>query len=108
MDTFFARTDTLVSVALAALLPPGTYTIDLTLTDGPDDVAVAGEIPLIVGPAPTNAPGGADRPGLTPVGPGGGLGSLWFVTAGLAILLAFGLGAILYRRNRRRLRAVVT
>ncbi len=109
MDTFFARTDTLVSVSLAALLPPGTYTIDLSLTDAPQDVAAAGEIELIVGAPPVNAPGGADGPGLIPVGPGGMSGSLALVITGLAIILAvLWLGAVFYLWNRRRARPVIT
>jgi hypothetical protein len=105
MDTFFARTDTLVSVSLAALLPPGSYTIDLTLTDTTQDVSTTGLIPLTVGAPPAPASTLADGPGLIQVGPGGASGSLALGAAGLAIVLALlGLGAILRRRHQRRLR----
>jgi hypothetical protein len=104
MDTFFARTDTLVSVSLAALLPPGSYTIDLTLTDATQDVSATGVIPLTVGAPPASASSGGDGPGLIQVGPGGASGSLALGLAGLAIFLAvLGLGVI-RRRHQRRLR----
>jgi hypothetical protein len=105
MDTFFARTDTLVSVSLATLLPPGSYTIDLTLTDATQDVSATGAIPLTVGAPTPSGPGGGEGLGLIQVGPGGGSGSLAIAAVGLASLLAvLGLGAILRRRHQRRLR----
>lgn len=109
MDTFFARTDTLVSVSLAALLPPGSYTIDLTLTDAAQGASATSLIPLTVGAAPTSGQGGGAGPGLIQVGPGGQSGSLALGAASLAIVLAvLGLGAILRRRNQRRLRLATT
>jgi hypothetical protein len=49
MDTFYAHTDTLVEVPLAALLQPGTYTIRLTLEDPAQDLhASEAAIPLVV------------------------------------------------------------
>ena len=104
MDTFFARTDALVSVSLATLLPPGYYTIDLTLTDAMQSAAITGLIPLIVGaPAPSAAPGSG------PAGPGGAPGSLELLIAAVLIALAvLGLGAIRTVRKHRRLRPATT
>jgi hypothetical protein len=103
MDTFYARTDALVSVSLAALLPSGTYTIELTLADTAQTVEATGVIDLVVGAAPTNAQRGVDGPGLTPVGPGGAFDPMLLGVVALAIALALlGLGALAIERKRRR------
>jgi hypothetical protein len=108
MDTFFARTDTLVSVSLAGLLSPGSYTIELTLTDAAQGVSAADVIALTVGEPPAGTPGGGTGPGLIPIGPGGASGFLALMLGGLAIVLvALGFGAILRRRHRRRLRPAI-
>jgi hypothetical protein len=68
MDTFYAHTDTLVEVPLAALLQPGSYSIRLTLEDADQDVGASeAAIPLMVEapPAPDVVTGLV--PGLTEV-----------------------------------------
>jgi hypothetical protein len=70
MDTFYARTDTFVAVPLGALLPPGTYTIELNLSDAAQRIERTGVINLVVAAAPAST-GGGDGPELVPVGPGG-------------------------------------
>jgi hypothetical protein len=102
MDSFYARTDTLVSVALDTLLPQGSFAIELTLTDAPQLVAVTNVIDLTVGAPPTSANGVGDAPGSTLVGPGGAPVPLEFVIAGILILVAvFGLVVLGYRAGRR-------
>jgi hypothetical protein len=108
MDTFYARTNTLVSVSLAGLLPEGAYSIELALTDASESVEATGVIDLLVVATATNAPGVVDGPGLTPVGPedlGRSSGSMALVVAGLAIglaLLALGAYSLGRRRGRTR------
>ncbi|HUS22473.1 MAG TPA: DUF916 domain-containing protein [Aeromicrobium sp.] len=67
MDSFYARSSTLVEVPLAALLNPGVYRIHLTL-EAEGARAEDPTIPLIIGEQPV--PGGPDQPstdGLTAV-----------------------------------------
>ena len=102
MDTFFAHTDTLVSVSLATLLAQGTYTIELRLTDAPQDISTTDVIGLTVGAPPTSASGGADAPGLTPAGPGGAPVPMELVIAGiLIVLVVLGLVGLGFRAGRR-------
>jgi hypothetical protein len=105
MDTFYAWTDTFVAVSLASLLPAGNYTVELTLADDLEGVETAAIINLVVEAPPTNASGGGDGPGLTPVGPGGAAQSMALILAGLALVLAvLGLGAFVLARKRRQAR----
>jgi hypothetical protein len=108
MDTFFARTDTLVSVSLAVLLPPGTYTVELGLSDAAQGASAANVIALTVGEPPAGTPG-ATEPGLVPGSPTGALGLLILVLAGLAtVLAALGYGVLIRRRQLRRRRPAVS
>jgi hypothetical protein len=101
MDTFYARTDTFVAVPLGALLPPGTYTIELNLSDAAQRIERTGVINLVVAAAPAST-GGGDGPELVPVGPGGTTQSLALVAIGLVITLAvLGLGVVVLNRKRR-------
>jgi hypothetical protein len=101
MDTFYARTDTLVAVSLATLLPAGRYTIELALADGPQGVEANGLIDLVVGPGAGG--GGVAGPGLTPVGPGGAPQSVVIALASLATVLAgLVLTGVILARSRRR------
>lgn len=102
MDTFFARTDTLVAVSLASLLPPGSYTIELALSDAEQGVAASGVIPLVVGATPAAASGGVDGPGLTLIGPGGMSELLALALAGVALApVVVGLSVLRLRNHRR-------
>lgn len=68
MDTFYAHTETLVEVPLAALLLPGTYTVRLTLEDTAQGAqADEAAIPLVVEAPPEPAGGAGLVPGLTEV-----------------------------------------
>ena len=103
MDTFYAHTNSFVEVPLATLLPPGTYSVGLSLDDaGQDATARSGAIVLIV-----EAPAGAgDDQGVVP-------GLIEVITGDgtpppvLAVVLLAGavssLGAawLVYRRRRR-------
>jgi hypothetical protein len=101
MDTFYARTDTSVAVPLGVLLPPGTYTIELNLSDAAQGIERAAVISLVVdGVAPITV--GGEGPGSIPVGPGGTTQSLALVAIGLVITLAvLGLGVVVLNRKRR-------
>jgi hypothetical protein len=68
MDTFYAHTDTLMEVPLAALLQPGTYSIRLTLEDADQDLQASGAaIPLVVEAPPEPDLVEGLVPGLTEV-----------------------------------------
>jgi hypothetical protein len=105
MDTFYARTDTFVAFSLAALLLPGTYTIQINLDDRAQDVRVGAEaIPFVVVAAatPTTPNGAGTR--LTEVIQGGGSdGSRFAAVVVITGSLLLGLvGLILVGRHRRR------
>lgn len=68
MDTFYADTDTLVEVPLAALLQPGTYSVRLTLEDAAQDLrADEPAIPFVVEAPPEPDVVVGLVPGLTEV-----------------------------------------
>ena len=68
MDSFYARTSTLVEIPLAALLRPGSYTVNLSLDDVEHDVRVEQlAIPLLIGAPPEPASPEGQPPGLTEV-----------------------------------------
>lgn len=104
MESVFAGTDTKVEVALAEVLPPGEYTVDLTVDDTERDATVTTTgIPLTV-PETDEAAGGAatatsrlaevfTSPDEQPVAAAA-------LAAAAAVLLA-GVGALLARRRRR-------
>ena len=106
MDTFYARTSTVVEVPLAALLLPGAYTIRLSLDDSNEGAAADAEaIPLMVVAlaAASTAEGGT--PDLAAVDQGAGrelkdppLGLVALV--GLLVVAGIILGAHLMRRRR--------
>jgi|SRR5687767_6374056 len=101
MDTFYSHTDTFVAMPLAALLPAGSYTVELTLTDTQQSIDTTGVIDLVVEAPPATGPGGGG-PALTPVGPGGTDQSVALMLAGLAFILAvLGLGAFVTAGKRR-------
>jgi hypothetical protein len=87
MDTFYAHTDTLVELSLAALLHPGTYSVRLTLEDTAQGVrANEAAIPLVVEAPPETDVVGGLVPGLTEVIQGIEAGRVP-LPAALAILL---------------------
>jgi hypothetical protein len=90
MDTFYARTETSIEVPLSGQLPPGAYTIRLSLDDAMQGArAVEPAIPLTVEKPPIVAAGDAPGAALIAIGEGGGpLGGGLPV---VAILLAAGL-----------------
>ncbi len=68
MDTFYAHTETLVEVPLAALLLPGTYAVRLSLEDAVQGVrADEAAIPLVIEAPPEPAGVVGLVPGLTEV-----------------------------------------
>ena len=103
MDSFYARTSTLVEIPLAALLLPGAYTVDLALEDVEHGVRVEElAIPLLIkAPSQPVVPAG-EPPGLTEVIQAARENLLPIV---IAILVAGILGAILvgwwFVRRRR-------
>jgi hypothetical protein len=103
MDTFYARTDTLVAVSLAALLPAGSYTIELALVDEPQGVEASGVIGLLIEALGAGGNVAVAGPGLTPVGPGGAPQPTDLAVVVLAtVLTALGLAAVILVRSRRR------
>jgi hypothetical protein len=101
MDTFYAHTDTFVAVPLAALLPAGRYTVELTLADAAQGIDATEVVDLIVD-APAAMATGGPGPGLTPVGPGGTDQSVALMLGGLAVILAaLAAGAFIAVRKRR-------
>ncbi len=103
MDTFYARTDTLVAVSLAALLPAGSYTIELALVDEPQGVEASGMIGLLIEALGAGGNVAVAGPGLTPVGPGGAPQPTDLAVVVLAtVLTALGLAAVILVRSRRR------
>jgi hypothetical protein len=107
MDTFYADSETLVEVPLAALLRPGRYTIRLTLDDTDQGVtATEPAIVLIVdAPAAVNAGEGL-VPGLTEVTQGDGdtpfalIPLVAVLLAGIIIVAGIGRTVLLKRRPR--------
>ena len=108
MDTFYAHTDTFVEIPLAALLLPGTYSVQLTLDDAPQSVQVnRAAIALVVEapPAPSAVQGGI--PALTEVSQtaaGGQLSLAWGLLLVAALVLGglgIGLVTLVLRRRRR-------
>ena len=103
MDTFYAHTDTFVAMPLAALLPPGRYTVELTLADAAQGVETTGLIDFVVDAPAAIAVGGGTGPALTPVGPGGTPQPASLLLIVLAtVLAALGLAALILARSRRR------
>jgi hypothetical protein len=105
MDSFYARTDTRVEIALASLLLPGTYTIRLTLDDSAEGArAEEAAIPLVVVAVAVSAPALGATPELTAVdqgpGPTGAI-LLWPIASlvGLLAVIALGLVARMVRRR---------
>lgn len=108
MDTFYARTETLVEVPLAALLQPGGYTVDLSLVDAAENVRAAGQaMPLVVEAPPVPEGGQGTVPGLTDIAR-----AIRDGTVPLSLVLAIAVGAVLliviaslvlvtWRRRRR-------
>jgi hypothetical protein len=84
MDTFFAHTDTLVSISLEILLPPGTYTIELTLSGRRAGRTATEVVTLTIGEPAAAAPIGGGDPGPDPGRPEDGSGWLILVLGGLA------------------------
>jgi hypothetical protein len=107
MDTFYARTDTFVAVSLAALLLPGTYTVQISLDDQTQHVRVGAEsITFVVVAAATSATPDGAVPRLTEVIQGGGIGDSPFpamAAIGGTMLLGLVCLALLARRRRRDL-----
>jgi hypothetical protein len=100
MDTFYAHTDTLVAVPLAALLLPGRYTVDLGLTDAPQAVHVAAALDLVVAEPALATREGLDGPALTGVVQGPADQSEWLGLGAALVLLVAGIGAAFVVRRR--------
>jgi len=68
MDTFYAHTATLVQVQLAVLLPPGAYTVRLTVEDSRQRMQkVEADVPLNVAAQSDSTGAGGAAPGPTGV-----------------------------------------
>jgi hypothetical protein len=111
MDTFYAHTDTLVEVPLAALLQPGSYSVRLTIEDAAQDVrANEAALRLVVEAPPEPDVVEGLVPGLTEVVQAVQEGRVP-LPVGIAVLVAsLVLGIvigwlILVLRRRRRTRA---
>jgi hypothetical protein len=111
MDTFYAHTETLVEVPLAALLQPGSYSVRLTIEDAAQDVrANEAALPLVVEAPPEPDVVEGLVPGLTEVVQAVRDGQVP-LPVGIAVLVAsLVLGIvvgwlILVLRRRRRARA---
>jgi hypothetical protein len=104
MDTFYARTSTFIEVLLATLLPPGTYSVRLSLHDtGQRTHADRTGIALIVeAPAETVAPVGV-VPGLIDVflGPDGGSTAILGLLIAASFVFGIWLAWLALRRRRR-------
>jgi hypothetical protein len=107
MDTFYAKSATLLEVPLAALLLPGRYTIRLALDDAVQGVtATEPAIVLIVDATDAAAAGEGLVPGLTEVRQGGGdtplalLPVVAVLLAGIIIVAGVGRTVVLRRRPR--------
>lgn len=107
MDTFYAHTKTLVEVPLAALLMPGTYTVQLVLDDPAEGVSTVATALTFVVEAPTDTSAADGQvPPLTEVTQGAGEGTVSFpvwiaVLVGLLVLVLVG-SAMLVVLGRRR------
>ena len=104
MDTFYAHTSAYVELPLDVLLPPGTYTVGLTLDDaGQSASARAGALVLIVEAPAEGDDGGGVVPGLIEVFTAGGP-SLAVLLLVLVAGTLFSIGAawFVYRRRRGR------
>lgn len=111
MDSFYAGTETLVEVPLAALLQPGAYSVGLTLEDAAAGARIeAPAIPLGVEPPPSPPPAVEGTvPGLTEVIQSIQSGQVPPWAAALMLLGAVLIGLVggllilaLVRRRRRR------
>lgn len=109
MDTFYAHTNTFVEMPFATLLPPGAYTVRLTLDDATQGVRADEEaIPFVVEAPASTVPTTGGLPGLTGVSKASeGQISLpvWAVVLGLGLGLALGgvvIGAVFLVLRRRR------
>ncbi|MDQ2854423.1 MAG: hypothetical protein M3R32_06130 [Chloroflexota bacterium] len=105
MDTFYSLTSTFIEFPLAALLQPGTYSVQLTLADARQGVHTQKQLALVVDAAEQASLQDGVVPGLTGVVQGSGIGPL--ATAGIVLavvfLLAIGSAVfILLARRRRR------
>jgi hypothetical protein len=106
MDTFYAHTDTFVEVPLAAILPPGTYEVGLTVDDADQGVLTSSAAIALVVEAPVEAGDGAGVvPGLIDVIAGAGATSFAVLGIVLAAGTLFAVGAawIVLRRRRHRM-----
>ena len=99
------HTDTTVEVPLAALLPPGAYTVRLTLDDAASGAdALAPGIPLVIDALPEATGGPNDTPGLIDVF-GGVTDSqvpLFAIAIAAAVLFASALAVLVGVQRRRR------
>jgi hypothetical protein len=106
MGTVYAGTSTFLEVPLAALLPPGSYSLRLTFVDSKQGLSVdAGPTTFVVGGPAATAPAGGEVAGLTPVTIFGGPTPAstpwaWLLIAGL--LAVAGLLGLAAARGRRR------
>jgi len=106
MDTFYAHTDTLVEFPFDFTLPPGAYTVDLSLDDAAQDArsAVRG-IPLVVAAEPPSTSAGSG-PGLADViraADGVGIPLIGLaIVAGLLMGIFVCLVLLVVARRRRR------
>jgi hypothetical protein len=110
MDTFYAHTRTSVEMQLAELLPPGTYTVRLTLEGAEGMPAESDAITLVVEAPTALAPAVGDVGGLIDVVRNSGAGPSSLPTWGIGIgagLLALFTAWLIRRRHRRRTRGVV-
>jgi hypothetical protein len=107
MDTFYAHTDTTVELSLAALLRPGTYSVELSLADAARGARADRSALTLIVEAPTDA---AIHEGFVPAlvdvaqGPGDGQRSIpvWAVVVLLGLCVAGALtrlGLVLRRRR---------
>jgi hypothetical protein len=111
MDTFYAYTNTTVEIAQATLLPPGDYTVTLTLVDAASGaraeksgIALVVDLPAVVtpgagsmtSPGPASVDSGKERSQLPTVG----------VALALGLLLGGLLVGLLWLALERRRRAM--
>jgi hypothetical protein len=100
MDTFYARTSTFIEVALATSLPPGRYTVRLTVQDAARGLqAVTAAVPLIIG-APEMSPAASRAPGQTNLTPAANQAMPLAIVVGIVMLGGMAIGLIL-RLSRR-------
>jgi hypothetical protein len=102
MDTFYARTSTLVEVPLGVRLPGGHYTIRFSVEDSAEGVgARENAISLSVEAVSDGPDGGAVAPGGPLIFDGGGMTpGGWIAIVLVGLLLAAGCVGIVHARRR--------